>query len=294
MKQSFGWRIFGVAVLLAVTTIPGAAQQSPRALFERARVLEENPRALDRAVGLYEQVVKLAGSDRALAGNAQLRIGVVRERQGRREARAVYSSVLRDYRDVPSVISVVTQRLAVLNGQSGGETPARMIGTQTFDEVFDMSADGRYVVGPVRRRYNTYDVVLRDLQSGERRVLGTAFQSRISRDGSRVAFGCPNPDPGSRALCVVPTAGGASPQPVMNMPEGVDIVPVDWHPAGDRLLVALRKSEPTASQELAWLSLTDRSLKTIKAFESWQVPGRTALASSISPDARFIAFTMQR
>jgi hypothetical protein len=40
-------------------------------------------------------------------------------------------------------------------------------------------------------------------------------------------------------LCVVPTAGGASPQPVMNMPEGVDIVPVDWHPAGDRLLVAL-------------------------------------------------------
>ena len=292
MKQ-FGWPGCAVAVLLAAATMTGAAQQSPRALFERARVLEENPRTLDRAVGLYEQVVKLAGSDRTLAGNARLRIGAVRERQGRREAREVYSSVLRDYRDVPGVVNVVTARLAALNGQTTTETPARLIGTPGFEEAFDMSADGRFVVGPERRGYNGYDVVLRDLQSGETRVLGSAFQSRISRDGSRVAFGCPNS--GSRAVCVVGTAPGSSPQPVLEMPTDVDVVPVDWHPSGNLLLVALRKTSTlTAYEELAWLSLADRSLKTIRAFERWQVPGRTMLSSSISPDGRFIAFSMQR
>ena len=291
MKQWLGWRGFGVAMALAAATMTVEAQQSPRALFERARVLEENPRTLDRAVGLYEQVVTLAGSDRALAGNARLRIGVARERQGRPEARAVYSSVVREYRDVPAVVNDATARLAKLNRQAGNEVPARLIAAG-FEEPFDMSADGRYVVGPERRGYNSYDVVLRDLQSGERRVLGTAFQSRISGDGTRVAFGCSNS--GMRALCVVGTAPGSSPQPVVNMPTDVDVVPVDWHPSASLLLVALRRSTATEGLELAWLSLTDRSFKPIRAFESWQVPGRTALSSTISPDGRFIAFTMQR
>src|SRR5688500_12132991 len=136
MKQSVNWRIFGgLVVLLAAVTITLEAQQSPRALFERARVLEENPRTLDRAVGLYEQVVTLAGSDRALAGNARLRIGVARERQGRPEARAVYSSVVREYRDVPAVVNDATARLAKLNRQAGNEAPARLIASG-FEEPF--------------------------------------------------------------------------------------------------------------------------------------------------------------
>jgi Tol biopolymer transport system component len=293
MKQSAGWRVFAVVVvLLAAATMAMEAQQSPRALFERARVLEENPRTLERAVGLYEQVATLAGSDRALAGNARLRIGVVRERQGRPEARAIYSSVLRDFRDVPGVVNIVTTRLAALNRQSGSEPTPRLIASG-FDEPFDISADGRYVVGPERRGYNAYDVVLRDLQSGETRVLGTSFQPRISTDGSRVIFGCPNS--GARAMCVIGTARGSSAEPVVNMPEGVDVVPVDWHPSGSSVLVALRKTEnKIAYDELAWLSLTDQTFKTIRTFEKWQVPGRTLLSSSISPGGRFIAFSMQR
>jgi Tol biopolymer transport system component len=293
MKQSVNRRVFGVAALLLAAMMTGAAQESPRALFERARVLEENPRALDRAVGLYEQVVKLAGSDRALAGNARLRIGIVRERQGRPEARTVYSNVLRDYRDVPGVATAVTARLAALERQAGSDAPARLIGTPGFAEPFSMSADGRYVVGPERSGYNGYNVVLRDLQSGETRVLGEAFQSRISRDGSRVAFGCATA--GSRGLCMVGTARGSSPQRVADFPKGVDVVPVDWHPSGDLVLVAWRRTENTvAYEDLAWLSLTDRSFKTLRTFEKWQVPGRTLLSSSISPDGRFIAFTMER
>jgi Tol biopolymer transport system component len=294
MKHSRGWRKLGAALLAAaVTTMTGAAQESPRALFERARVLEENPRALERAVGLYEQAAKRAGSDRALAGNARLRIGIVRERQGRPEARAVYTNVLRDYRDVPGVATAVAARLAALNGQGGSETPPRLVGTPGFAEAFDMSADGRYVVGPERRGYNAYAVVLQDLQSGETRVLGQAFQSRISTDGSRVIFGCPNS--GSRSICVVRTAPGSSAEPIVKMPENVDVVPVDWHPSGNLVLVALRRTENKISyEELAWLSLTDRSFKPIRRFEKWQVPGRTLLSSSISPDGRFIAFTTQR
>jgi Tol biopolymer transport system component len=293
MKQSVNRRVFGVAALLLAATLTGAAQESPRALFERARVLEENPRALERAVGLYEQAAKLAGSDRTLAGNARLRIGIVRERQGRPEARIVYSNVLRDYRDVPGVATAVAARLTALNRQGGSETPARLVGTPGFAEAFDMSADGRYVVGPERRGYNAYDAVLQDLQSGERRVLGQAFQSRISTDGSRVIFGCPNS--GSRSVCVVRTAPGSSAEPVVNMPQDVEVVPVDWHPSGNLVLVALRKTENKVSyEELAWLSLTDKSFKPIRTFEKWQVPGRTLLSSSISPDGRFIAFTMQR
>ena len=64
-----------VASLFAVVLI---AQQSPRELFERARLLEDSNQDLAEAISLYGQVVEQASGQRALAATAQLRLGRLR------------------------------------------------------------------------------------------------------------------------------------------------------------------------------------------------------------------------
>jgi hypothetical protein len=99
-----------LATLIAAWSMTVHAQQTPRQLFERARLLEENARTLNQAVALYEQVVAQTKNDRALAAAAQLRIGLVKERQGKPEAGTVFANITRDYKDQPSIVTTARAR----------------------------------------------------------------------------------------------------------------------------------------------------------------------------------------
>src|SRR5437667_12730108 len=70
------------------------AQQNPREIFERARMLDESNQNLSEAIKLYGQVVSQSNEQRALAARAQYRIGVLYERLGRKaEAQRAYQAV---------------------------------------------------------------------------------------------------------------------------------------------------------------------------------------------------------
>src|SRR3989442_15620122 len=87
-----------VATITITTLLFGAstfAQQNPRELFERARMLDESNQNLGEAIKLYSQVVSQANEQRALAARAQLRIGILYERLGRKaEAQKAFQSVV--------------------------------------------------------------------------------------------------------------------------------------------------------------------------------------------------------
>src|SRR5438132_7980970 len=74
------------AITIATLLFAGStfAQQNPRELFERARMLDESNQNLAEAIKLYGQVVSQANEQRALAARAQLRIGMLYERLGRK------------------------------------------------------------------------------------------------------------------------------------------------------------------------------------------------------------------
>ena len=60
------------ASMIAVLSVGVRAQQSPRELFERAKLLEQSGRQSARVVAMYEEVATKA--DRALAAAARLQI----------------------------------------------------------------------------------------------------------------------------------------------------------------------------------------------------------------------------
>src|SRR5512132_1472257 len=103
-----------MVVVAAAAVVAGG--QNPRELFERAKLLEENPRNLARAVQLYQQVTEQAKSDRALAAAAQLRIAMAKERQGKPDTRAAYAAILRDYKDQTATVNIARARLAAVGG----------------------------------------------------------------------------------------------------------------------------------------------------------------------------------
>ena len=62
------------------------AQQSPRELFERARIVEEANQDLMQAIRLYEQAAGQAKGDRALAAQALLRAAESYQKLGKAQA----------------------------------------------------------------------------------------------------------------------------------------------------------------------------------------------------------------
>src|SRR5262245_7295526 len=88
-----------VSISLAMFTA-SAQQQNPRQLFERARMLDESNQNLPEAIKLYSQVVKQSQEQRTLAARAQLRVGLLYERLGRKaEAQRAFQVVVSQYAD---------------------------------------------------------------------------------------------------------------------------------------------------------------------------------------------------
>src|SRR5688572_27550113 len=102
------------AWLLCITAVAISAQQDPRELFERARMLADQNRNLPEAVRLYGQVVSIGTAPRALAAQAQYRQGLLYERLGRKvEAERAFRFVVLDFADQPEVVRLARAKLPV-------------------------------------------------------------------------------------------------------------------------------------------------------------------------------------
>ncbi len=108
-------RVF-ILLLVAFTVL---AEQSLRQMFERARMLEEKNQNLDQAIQLYGQVAREAKEQRALGAKAQLQVGLLYERLGRKaEALRAWHVVLADYPDQDEVFRQARARIQAASGRA--------------------------------------------------------------------------------------------------------------------------------------------------------------------------------
>jgi hypothetical protein len=99
------------AVLLAQET------QKAQELYQRALVQEHARGNLQEAIALYEQAARAAGTDRALAARALIRIAGAREKLGQRtKAADTYAEVMRAFPEQRDDITIAQARLNVLRG----------------------------------------------------------------------------------------------------------------------------------------------------------------------------------
>lgn len=167
-----------------------AEDRKTNELLEAALTKETIEGDLKGAIALYEQAVKEAGSNRALAAKAQLRLASAYQKQGNEQAREVYERVVRDYADVPEAASEARSRLSTLPGTGGVPSPN------------DPDALGKFI--KIDAALTKVDAILSNLENPSLRqitlfdrqgkVLGTvgdpgpAGTMTISPDGKRVAL----------------------------------------------------------------------------------------------------------
>jgi ankyrin repeat protein len=148
-----GCLLVGCCVVRAATNdLSGVLQQG---LFE-----EEANHDLSAAVRAYEAVVGQFDKDRKLAATAVFRLGECYRKQGHtNEANLQYQRVLREFADIPELVTVSRQNLVALGGQlaaaSGSSLAARQEQKRLLEQEIGLvekklaAAEKQYKVGAI-------------------------------------------------------------------------------------------------------------------------------------------------
>lgn len=283
------------SIALAVFTA-FAQQQNPRQLFERARMLDESNQNLTEAIKLYGQVVKQAQEQRALAARAQLRVGLLYERLGRKaEAQRAFQAVVSQYAEQADVVRLAQAKLpaslqAKTKTSATGLTVRQVWAGPGVDTEGAVSPDGRYLSFV---DWETGDLALRELATGKNHRLTNkgpfnqssefAGDSVISADGKQIAYAWFNKD----NLYELRTIGmdGSNARVLYSNKETNFIQPFDWSPDGKHILAV--RNQPDRTTWIVLFSVADGSFRTLKPLD-----GRYPRKMSFSPDGRYIAYDL--
>ena len=224
-------------------------QQTAGELFEKALYVEEGQGDLQKAIGLYQDIVKRFPESREVAAKALLHIGMCYEKLGKSEARNAYSRLLQDYSDQLQPAKEARSRLAQLETAAGG--PARDNEGLTFRKIdFEeasqshqarLSPDGRKMlfIG-VQEKEPLYSIRVVDFTSGKSHSLvegidwGGNLIFEWSPDGKKVVF-----KSGRGELRLIDSEGGKS-ETLWSAPDKETYVyPLDWSDKNHAILIAL-------------------------------------------------------
>lgn len=231
------------AAILAAWNVPQA--EDPAVLLRAAIEKEEVDGNLDAAIEQYRHIIKIAGTNRAVAAQALLRLGGCYEKRGPEEARRAYQQLIRDYGEQAKEVAAARQRLAALGSGAparAGEARLTVRRVPDLDMYAKPSPDGKYL-GFVQ--WPAGNLAVLDVVTGATRVLINAGPGELaeflawSRDSSRIAVQWDVFDPkGSRGELRIVSVNGNAPPATIQAPDGQGFFPIDWSPDGTRVLCA--------------------------------------------------------
>jgi Tol biopolymer transport system component len=292
-------RLLIITLLMAILWAGPVLAQSGYDLYQKALVKERAEGNLREAIALYQQVVREHGANRSLAARAQLRLGVLYDRLGRRaEAQRAYQAVVAQYSDQVE-IARQAQAKVVSDGRGGGkDKPAggkaadsvivqQLWSGDDVDSMGSPSPDGRHLTFV---DWSTGDLAVRDLTTGKNRRItnkGTwtdsneyAEFSRVSPNGRQIAYAWFN-EKFYELRMIAPD--GANPRILYSNPELRYIQPSAWFPDGKHLLAVIARKDLT--NQIVIVSTADGSVRALKSTD-WRYPQRL----NLSPDGRWIAY----
>jgi len=104
------------AICLGMILLRGASfsQQAAGELFEKALYVEEGQGDLQKALGLYQDILKRFPESREVAAKAQLRIGFCYEKLGIKEAEKAFQQVIDNYPEQSGTVREAQEKLKTL------------------------------------------------------------------------------------------------------------------------------------------------------------------------------------
>src|SRR4030065_5239 len=89
-------------------------QQTAGELCEKALYIEEGQGDLQKAIGLYQDIVKRFPESREVAAKAQLHIGLCYEKLGLKEAEKAFQKLLNDFPEQAEEVRTAKQKLSLI------------------------------------------------------------------------------------------------------------------------------------------------------------------------------------
>jgi len=279
---------WSATTLVSEVQTPGDAERALRAAIETEMIRGD----VDTAVAQYRTLA--AGTDRAVAARALLRLARRQAIQGDAAAGATYQRVARDFSDQPGPAAEAAARLAALSeAQTGAQH--RLIWDNAIDTWGSVSSDGRLVSFTDEE---TGDLAIRDLMSGTNRRLtnyggyvaahGETVISTISPDGRRVAFSWNHYEDEAVATGSVEVrtidVDGSNQRTLLRGPEYDDLEPDAWSPDGSEIALHIRRRVPgstgrqSAPGDVVIISADGRRVRVVASYPDL-VPSRIQYSS---------------
>jgi Tol biopolymer transport system component len=303
MKSHRKIRFLILAAALGLALMSGAVarQQTAGELFEKALYVEEGQGDLQKAIGLYQDIVKKFPGEREIAAKALLHIGICYEKLGKTEARGAYNRLLRDYADQLQLAKEARSRLAQL--EAAGGAPAGSRGGLTFRKLdipdaghshqARLSPDGsKFLYVGFQDREPQYSLKILDLASGKSRTLVEGIDANRAPlifawapDGKKAVYRA-----GQGELRVVDIGSGESELFWASPIKGTSARPLDWSDQNHSLLICLTNS----AEDMARLAILPRSGGTPRTVISGSTDDLSYVNGQFSPDGTLIVGDMRK
>lgn len=271
-----------VTIMMAVGLLLmsyGSFSQTAEDLLPKALQLEEVKGELEKAIEMYETIVKNFSENRAIAAKAQFHIGLCYEKLGRSEAMKAYRVVLGKFADQRKLAARAQEKLNALNSTRHNVKPKGMITREVWsdaEDVYDVSPDGRYLS---YIDWGTISINVYDIKTGKNWQVtenGTWKEKykfpdppMFSPDGKQIAYIWYDWD--SVELRIV-NLDGSGTRVVSDIKNGTDFHwPVEWSPDGNYFIAIheikiMDKTNRKAHKDIIVIkSVKDGSIETLKS-----------------------------
>ena len=287
--------ITGCIAALTLAALLLADDKKATVIMQSALARETVQGDLKGAIALYQNAFKEAGSNRALAAEALVRIAEAYQKMGDAESRKIFERVVREYGDQKDAVTVARSHLGSAESPMAISTRRVWTAPAKADFYGQVSPNGRYI--PYTNWAEKGNLFLHDSTTGtERRLTDTgddvpggsgefAEEAAFSRDNRYLAYTWSMGNKGGVELRVVGLQDAGVPKPrslVVNQ-DLKWISPYSWSPDGSSIAVQLQRKDRTG--QLAIVSVKDGSLLILKSVD-WRNPQGVFF----SPDGKYLAY----
>ena len=274
-----------------------SSQQTAGELFEKALYTEEAKGDLQKAIELYQKILKQFPENREVAAMAQLHIALCYEKLGLKEAQKAYQKVIDNFPEQTEAVKVAKEKLSILLRaqalieKGDKEFKIRQVWAGSdVDTSGAPSPDGRYLSYV---DWDTGNLAVRELATGKKRILTNeatwedpmefAFYSGISPDSKLVAYSWFNPL-STYDLRLIGIDGSG--RRILYSDKDYEVHPAEWSSDGQQIAVRMYSKKDKMFQ-IVWVSVADGSVRVLKTMEKGQTLQDCV---SHSPDDRYIAY----
>jgi Tol biopolymer transport system component len=298
-----------IAAILGLA-LSGTGQQSAEQLYKSGLYEEEVGGDLQKAIGIYQDLLKRFPDIRGIAAMAQLHIGLCHQKLGTKEAEKAFQKVIDDYPEQAGAVREARDKLSLLFKSQAfmktgdAEFKLRQVWADSGVDILGaVSPDGRYLSFV---DWETGDLAIRDIAEGTNRRLTNkgswtqspefALFSKWSPDSRQIVYQWYNKDE-IYELRVIDLEDMAPRVLYRNQKKEDYVHPFDWSPDGKSVLAGFFRVENSTAEEITQLGLisaVEGSVRIIKTQFEIHSATPKPWGFVFSPDGKYIAYDISQ